>query len=161
VFSDIVLYCLQHTTFLFLLGSERTSPGSQPHHILSSFSLWHQLKPISDLFCSVFCCLLKLMKILNCLHARVSEVVSAGRHGIKCAVSPGRVTSEKWVPEQTGLVTSPDSPAYKGFLNIFVETQHWTWPASPSCSYGSNHTCSLWLHRLPAVLHSWDPSLGR
>ena len=64
------------------------------------------------------------MKILNCLNERVSEVVSAGTHGIKCAVSPGRVTSERLVPEQTGLVTSIDSPACKGFPNIFVEMQH-------------------------------------
>lgn len=64
------------------------------------------------------------MKILNCLSERVSEVVSAGTHGIKCAVSPGRVTSERLVPEQAGLVTSIDSLAYKSFLNIFVETQH-------------------------------------
>lgn len=92
---------------------------------------------------------------------RGSEVVSAGTHSIKCAVSPGRVTSERLVPEQTGRVTSIDPPAYKGFLNIFVEMQHWIWPASPSRSCSTNCTCSLWLHRLPAVLHSWDPSLWR
>lgn len=71
------------------------------------------------------------------------------------------VTSERFVPEQTGVVTSIDSPDYKAFLNIFVETQHWTWPAPSSHSCSSSCTCSLWVHRLPAVLHSWGPSLGR
>lgn len=66
--------------------------------------------------------------------------------GIKRAASPGIRTSGRLVPEQTGLVTSIDSPVCKGFLNIFVETQHWTWPVSPSPSYSSNCTCSLWLH---------------
>lgn len=64
------------------------------------------------------------MKIVNCLNETVSEVVSAGLHGIKCVVNPGRVTSERCIPEQTDPVTSIDSPAYNGFLNIFVETQH-------------------------------------
>lgn len=62
------------------------------------------------------------MKILNCLNERVSEVVSAGIHGIKCAVNLGRVTSERGISEGTDLVTSIDSPAYN-IPNFFLWKQ--------------------------------------